>query len=173
MFLFDAADRPINRRVTDGSPWLHAAALLPAPLRTTHDRVAAVAWRGNTLAAVVTGPRAGVRLVTGDPFTEVLRDVPLAATAPTMVRGATVLPSREGWIAFWIDVTHAGPTLHDRRFDPRGGALGAPDQLGEFLRLDERALTSSLAAAVMAPDEFAVAIPTLHGIRVAEVRCSR
>ncbi len=172
-FLFDVSDRPVVRRVTDGSPWPHAAALLPAALRTSHDRVEAVAWRGTSLAAIVTGPRAGVRLVTGDPFTETLRDVPLATTAPTMVRGATVLPSREGWMTFWLDVTHPAPTLHDRRFDPRGGALGAADQLGEFLRLDERALSTALAAAVTAPDEFAVAIPTPHGVRVAEVRCSR
>ncbi|MDP3219881.1 MAG: hypothetical protein Q8S73_37625, partial [Deltaproteobacteria bacterium] len=173
VFLFDGSDRPVARRVTDGSPWPHAAALLPAALRTSHDRVMAVAWRGTSLAAIVTGPRAGVRLVTGDPFTETLRDVPLATTAPTMVRGATVLPSREGWMTFWLDVTHPAPTLHDRRFDPRGGALGAADRLGEFLRLDEQALSSALAAAVTAPGEFAVAIPTPHGVRVAEVRCSR
>lgn len=171
-FLFDAADRPVARRVADGSPWPHAASLLPAALRSHRDRVEAVAWRGTALAAIVTGPRAGVRLVTGDPFTETLRHVPLSA-APTMVRGATVLPSGDGWIAFWLDVTHPSPTLHGRRFDARGQALGAPDPLGEFLRLDPAALGTALAAAVCGPDEFAVAVPTPHGVRVAEVRCSR
>lgn len=172
-FLFDAADRPVARHVNDGSPWPNAAPLLPASLRSRHDRVAAVAWRGASLAAIVTGPRAGVRLVTGDPFAETLREVPLSATAPTMVRGATVLPSGDGWIAFWLDVTHTAPTLHDRRFDLLGRALGPADRLGEFLRLDERALDTALAATTSARDEFAVAIPTPHGVRVAEVRCSR
>ena len=172
-FLFDGADRPITRRVADGSPWPNAAPLLPLALRSPHDHVAAVVWRGPVLAAIVTGPRAGVRLVTGDPFSESLRDVPLGATVPTMVRGATVLPSQDGWIVFWLDVTHAAPTLHDRRFDIHGRAIGAPDKLGEFLRLDEPALNSGLAATNLARDEFAVAIPTPHGVRVAEIRCSR
>ena len=172
-FLFDDADRPVTRRVTDGSPWPNAAPLLPPALRSPHDHVAAVVWRGTVLAAIVTGPRAGVRLVTGDPFTESLRDVPLGATVPAMVRGATVLPSGDGWIVFWLDVTHAAPTLHDRRFDLQGRAVGAPDKLGEFLRLDEQALNGALAATSSARDEFAVAIPTPHGVRVAEVRCSR
>ena len=172
-FLFDAADRPVARRVTGGTPWPNAAPLLPAGLRSSRDRVAAIAWRGPVLAAIVTGPRAGVRLVTGDPFTEELRSSALSETAPTMVRGATVLPTRVGWIAFWLDVTHAAPTLHDRLFDARGQALGAPDRLGEFLRLDEQALSAALAATTAGPDGFAVAIPTPHGVRVAEVRCSR
>ena len=90
-----------------------------------------------------------------------------------MARGATVLPTRVGWIAFWLDVTHAAPTLPDRLFDARGQALGAPDRLGEFLRLDEQALSAALAATTAGPDGFAVAIPTPHGVRVAEVRCAR
>ena len=172
-FFFDAADRPLARPVPEGSPWPNAAPLLSAALRSSRDRVAAIVWRGPVLAAIVTGPRAGVRLVTGDPFAGALRDVPLTETAPTMVRGATVLPTSDGWIAFWLDVTHAAPTLHDRRFDALGRGLGAADRLGEFLRLDEQALNAALAATNSAPDEFAVAIPTPHGVRVAEVRCSR
>jgi hypothetical protein len=173
VFLFDATDHPVARRIADGSPFAHAAPLLPAALRSSRDRVEAVAWWGSVLAAIVSGPRAGVRLVTGDPFVEGLRDVALTATAPTMVRGATVLPTRDGWIAFWLDVTHPTPTLHDRRFELSGAPHGVADQLGEFLRLDEGALGAAMAAAVTAPDEFAVAVPTPHGVRLAEVRCSR
>lgn len=172
-FLFSRDDVPVRRAIDDGSPFAHGAPLLPGALRSSRDRVSPVAWRGPTMAAVVSGPRAGVRLVTGDPVRESLRDVPLCDTPASMIRGATVLARADGWVAFWLDVTHTAPTLRVRRFDARGVPSGAPETLGEFLHLDEASLPSSLAASVMGTDEFAVAVPTPHGVRLAEVRCAR
>jgi len=173
VFLFDPRDEAIARTAHDDSPLPNAAPLLPAAMSSPRDRVSSVAWRGTTLAAVVSGPRAGVRLVTGDPFTGSLRDAPLCDTPATMIRGATVLPHGDGWIAFWLDVTHPQPTLRDRRFHSDGSPRGAPETLGEFLHLDDAALPTSLPATTVTADEFAVAVPTPHGVRLAEVRCTR
>lgn len=172
-FLFGRGDEPLARTANDGSPFPNGAPLLPPALRSPRDRVSPVAWRGATLAAVVSGPRAGVRLVTGDPFSGSLRDVPLCDTPASMVRGATVMPHGDGWIAFWLDVTHPQPTLRDRRYDVSGVPRGEPETLGEFLHLDEASLPASLVSTVAGPDEFAVAVPTPHGARLAEVRCAR
>ncbi len=172
-FLFDPRDEPIARTAHDDSPIPNAAPLLPTALRSPRDHVSSVAWRGTALAAVVSGPRAGVRLVTGDPFNGSLRDTPLCDTPAAMIRGATVLPHGDGWIAFWLDVTHPQPMLRDRRFNADGSARGAAETLGEFLHLDEASLPPSLPATTGAADEFAVAVPTPHGVRLAEVRCSR
>lgn len=173
VFMFDQRDQAIARTAHDDSPLPNAARLLPASMSSPRDRVSSVAWRGTSLAAVVSGPRAGVRLVTGDPFTGSLRDAPLCDTPATMIRGATVLPDGDGWIAFWLDVTHPQPTLRDRRFHANGSPRGAPETLGEFLHLDDASLPTSLPATAAAADQFAVAVPTPHGVRLAEVRCAR
>ncbi len=169
-FRFDAHDRPAGTPSAT-SPFAGATPLLPPALRTNLDRIGAVAWSAAAFAAIVSGPRAGVRLVVGD-ATQVRADGALTDEPPTMVRAATVVPAGSGWATLWLDVTTASPVLRVRRFDAAGRPMGAALTLGEFISMDEDALGTALAAAPGRGGALSAVVPTRHGLRIADVVCA-
>lgn len=155
------------------SAWPWARALVPADVRACGDRVQSVVWDGSFVAATVRGERLGARLALGDVTAGEVRTVALDTHQGAQPRSASVVRAGNGYLAVWLEGASRSPSLRYRMFAADGSARGEVGVLGEITESPSDTLDAvdGMPLAHAGGDRWVTVMRTIHGPRVAKLRC--
>lgn len=148
--------------------WPAALALVPDAQRTCDDRALSAFWRGTTLSAVVTGPRAGTTVSVADLAQGTVRTAPLDRDP---VQLASLAVHGRGTLAVWLAGTARSPSLRVRMLSAEGTPRTETVTLGEVAEAPTDGAPDDTLPLSGRGGTFATVFRTVHGPRLARLAC--